>query len=118
MDKTVRLIVEEVECTPNVKIYVISLGANKAFLATHLFDDNGDGNMELLNNEQLEQIQNKFLELSLPNVCNLVVVFKCRASHGYIDSILELKSKNYYDYIHECCFRNQIIRQKVLISKC
>jgi hypothetical protein len=37
--------------TPNAKIYVISLGVNKTFLAKHLFDDNGDGIVELLNNK-------------------------------------------------------------------
>jgi hypothetical protein len=36
---------------PNVKIYVISLSVNKTFFAKHLFDDNGDGTMELLNNK-------------------------------------------------------------------
>jgi hypothetical protein len=37
-----------------VKIFAISLGANKTFLAMHLFDDSGDGIVELLNDEQLE----------------------------------------------------------------
>ncbi len=32
----------------------------------HLFDDNGDGIVDLLNGEHLEQIQNKFLEMSSP----------------------------------------------------
>jgi hypothetical protein len=83
----------------------------------HLFNDSGDGIVELLNSEQLEHIQDKFLELSLPNVRNLVTSFKHSASHGYIDSILELNSMSYYDYIHECCFQGQIIRQKVFIFK-
>jgi hypothetical protein len=39
---------------------MISLGASKTFLATHLLVDNGDGTMELLNGEQLEHIKDKF----------------------------------------------------------
>jgi hypothetical protein len=48
------LIIKEIDYTPNVKIFAISLGANKTFLAMHLFYDTSDGIVELLNNEQLE----------------------------------------------------------------
>jgi hypothetical protein len=51
MDETKRLITEEVDQTPNAKIFAILLGVNKTFLAMHLFDDNGDGTLELLNGE-------------------------------------------------------------------
>ncbi len=60
VDETRRLIIEEVDCMPNVKISMISLGVTKTFLVTYLLNDNGDGNVELLNGEQLEQIQDKF----------------------------------------------------------
>jgi hypothetical protein len=49
VEKTRRLIIEEVNHTPNVKIFVIWLGASKTFLATHLLDENGNGIVELLN---------------------------------------------------------------------
>jgi hypothetical protein len=64
VDETRRLIVEEVDYTPNVKIYVILLSVNKTFLAMYLLDDGGDGTVELLNSKQLELIQDKFLELN------------------------------------------------------
>jgi hypothetical protein len=54
MDEIRRLIVKEVNHTPNVKISMILLGVNKTFLAMHLLDDSGYGTVELLNNEQLE----------------------------------------------------------------
>jgi hypothetical protein len=54
LEETRRLIIEEVNRTPDVKIFVISLSANKTFLARHLFNDNSDGKMELLKGEQLE----------------------------------------------------------------
>ncbi len=101
----------------DAKLSTIQLGASKTFLATCLVDDSGTKIVELLNDKQLEQIQDKFSKLSLPIICNLVVAFKHHAGHDYIDNILELKSKSPYDYIQECCFPGQIIGQKVFILK-
>ncbi len=53
MDETKRLIIEEVNRMPDVKISTISLNASKTFLAKHLLDDNGNGIMEFLHGEQL-----------------------------------------------------------------
>jgi hypothetical protein len=83
----------------DAKILAISLSANKTFLATHLFNDNGNGPMELVKGEQLKHIQDKFFELTLPNVHNLVAFFKHHSGRGYIDNILDLKSKSHYDYV-------------------
>jgi hypothetical protein len=58
------------------------------------------------------------MNLTLPNICNLIVFFKRHLGGGYIDSILELKSKNQYDYIQKCYFPRQIHGQKVFISIC
>jgi hypothetical protein len=98
VDKIKRLITKE-DYTPNAKIYAILLNVSKTFLATHLFDDSGDGLVELLNDKQLEHIQDTFFELSSFNICNLVASFKHHSRHGYIDDILELKFNNSYDYI-------------------
>lgn len=48
---------------------------------------------------------------------NLVALFKHHSNGGYIDNILELKSKNCYDYIKECCFLGQISSYKVFLFK-
>jgi hypothetical protein len=56
-------------------------------------------------------------ELNFPNICNLFVFFKHYSRGGYIDSILELKSKSYYDYIQKCCFPSQVLKQNVFIFK-
>jgi hypothetical protein len=114
MDEIKRLIIEEVDHTPNAKIL---LGAGKTFLATHLLDDSGDGIAELLNGKQLEQIQYKFTKLSPRNINNLVFVFKHHVRCGYFDNILELKFKSRYDYIQKCCFLGQVEGQKVFIFK-
>jgi hypothetical protein len=73
--------------------------------------------MELLKGKQLEHIQDKFIELNSPNVCNLVASFKHHPKGGYINNILESKFRNHYDYIQECCFSSQIFGQKVFIFK-
>ncbi len=54
MNKIRRLIAKEVDRTPNAKISTILMGVNKTFFTTHLFDDSGNGTLELLNGEQLE----------------------------------------------------------------
>ncbi len=51
LEETRRLIVEEVVCTPNAKMYVISLSARKTFLARQLLDDCSDGKVELFKGE-------------------------------------------------------------------
>ncbi len=56
MNETRRLIIEEVDLTPNAKIFAILLRVSKTFLATYLFNENGDGLVELLKGEQLKQI--------------------------------------------------------------
>jgi len=90
-------------------MFAISLSASKTFLARHLLDDYSDGKVEFFKGEQMEQIQNNFYELSSPNICNLIASFKHHPSGGYIDNILELKSKS---------FLGQVFGQKVFFSKC
>jgi hypothetical protein len=94
LEETRRLTTGEVIRMPNVKMFVISLSANKTFLVKHLLDDCSDGEMELFTGEQLEQIQDKFYKLNFPNIHNLVAFFKHRPNGAYIDSIFELKSEN------------------------
>ncbi len=101
----------------DAKMFAISLNANKNFLAKHLLDDCKDGKVELFKGEQFEQIQDKFCEINSPNIHNLVASFKHHLGGGYIDSILELKSKSQYDYIQEYCFLGQVLGQKVFIFK-
>jgi hypothetical protein len=48
-----RLIVEEVDHTPNAKIFGISFSASKTLLANYLLDNFSNGTVELLKGEQL-----------------------------------------------------------------
>ncbi len=60
----------------DANISSISFSASKTFLGNYLFDDYKDGTMEFLKGEQLEQIHEKFYELSSPNIRNLITFFK------------------------------------------
>jgi hypothetical protein len=51
IEETRRMIVEEVDRTLDVKIFLISLSASKTFLVSYLLDDSTDGTMELLKGE-------------------------------------------------------------------
>jgi hypothetical protein len=62
-----------------------------------------DSHLSLLKNLGAPHMT-KFCELHSANVYNLVASFKCHLRGGYIDSILELKSKICYDYIQKCYF--------------
>jgi phosphoribosylformylglycinamidine (FGAM) synthase-like enzyme len=75
---------------------MISLKASKYLFAKDLFNDINGNNMELLKNEELEHIQDKFIEL---NSHNLVASFKHHPRGGYINNILELNFRNHYNYI-------------------
>jgi hypothetical protein len=99
VEKTRRLIAKEVDRMLNAKTFIIAFSVSKTFLANYLFPDSNDGVVEFLEGEHLEHIQDKFCELNSPNIHNLVASFKCHLGGGYIDSIIELKSKKRYDYI-------------------
>jgi hypothetical protein len=86
------LIEQVVTHTLNAKISTIFLSVNKSFFYKHLFNDNNDGTVELLHGEELEHVQDKFIELSFSNIRNLVISFKHHLEGGYIDHIFELKS--------------------------
>ncbi len=77
--------------TLDAKIFAISPSANKSFFDKHLFNDSSDGIVELLHEEGLEHIQDKFIELNSSNIRNLVAFFKHHPKGGYIDHILKLK---------------------------
>ncbi len=101
----------------DAKIFSISFSASKTLLANYLFDDFGNGTMELLKGEQLEHIQDKFCELSSLSVRNLIASFRHHSKGGYIDSIFESKSKSRYNYIQDCYFPKHIHGQKVFVFK-
>ncbi len=57
----IKVLVEgQVFHTLDGKIFVISLNASKTFLAHHLFNENGEGLVEILQGEKLHKVMDKF----------------------------------------------------------
>jgi hypothetical protein len=54
------LVEGQVSCTHDAKIFAIALNASKAFLAHHLFNENGEGHVEILQGKKLDKMMDKF----------------------------------------------------------
>jgi hypothetical protein len=74
VEETRRLNIEELDCRPNAKTFVISFNVSKTFLMNYLFNDSSNGTVELLKGEQLKHIQNKLYELSSPMFVTLLLL--------------------------------------------
>jgi hypothetical protein len=46
-----------------VKIFTIALNESKAFLAHHLFNEDGEGLVEIIQGEKLDKVMDKFQPL-------------------------------------------------------
>ncbi len=94
------MVASEVCCTPITTTLVIALFASKTFLFYHLFNKDGEGPMELLKGEKLDQMLLKFTPLCSPNICNLITSLKHHLDNfGSIYYILKLKELFGYNYI-------------------
>jgi hypothetical protein len=58
----------KVSCIPNAKIFAIALNASKAFLPHRLFNENGEGPLEILQGEKLDKVMDKFQTFYSPNI--------------------------------------------------
>ncbi len=80
----------------------------------HLLIEEGDGLVELLQGETLNEVMDKFIEFYFPNIRKLISFLKHHPrSQGYLFNILGLKYKNGYDYIHDNCFLDQQFGEKM-----
>jgi hypothetical protein len=59
---------EDVSCTPRATLLAITLTTNKKFIFKHLLNEDGKGLIEVLKGNNLHQMMDKFIVLSLPNV--------------------------------------------------
>jgi hypothetical protein len=94
------MVVHEVCHTPIATISTIVLFANKTFFSCHLFNKDGEGHMELLQGEKLDQMLLKFVPLCSLGIHNLIVSLKhYLGNFNSIDCILKLKALFGYNYI-------------------
>jgi hypothetical protein len=56
------------------------LNASKTFLAHHLFNENGEGLVEILQGEKLDKVMDKFQMLCSSNIQILIASFRHNAS--------------------------------------
>jgi hypothetical protein len=95
-----KMVINKVCCTPIATTWVITFYVSKTFLFCHMFKEDGEGPMELLKGEKLNQMLLKFVPLCSPNICNLIASLKhCPNNFGSIDYILKLKALSSYNYI-------------------
>jgi hypothetical protein len=59
--------------TPIVTFFAIAFTMSMSFLFCHLFNEDGEGPMELFKGEKLNQTLLKFVPLCFPSICNLIV---------------------------------------------
>ncbi len=53
------LVKGQISCTDEAKIFTITLNVSKAFLAHHLFNEDGEGPMEILQGKKLDRVMDK-----------------------------------------------------------
>jgi hypothetical protein len=94
------MVVEEVCCMPISTTLAITLSTSKTFLSRHLFNEDGEGPVEVLKGQKLDQTLLKFAPLFFDGICNLIVSLKHRLGNlGSIDYIHKLKVLFGYDFI-------------------
>jgi hypothetical protein len=107
METVTELIAQEVAKTPSAKNSAIALAASKEFLETFLIH-NGDGPKEMLREEALEKVMDKFQLLSSPSVRNIIATYRDKLKGaGEIDRILTMKSHAKIEFIHDSVFPGQ-----------
>jgi hypothetical protein len=105
---------EEVSHTPFVTNFAIDLIKSKTFLFVNLLIEDGDGLVELLQGEKLNELMDKFVEFYFPNIKNLISSLKHHPrNQSYLFNIVGLKYKNGYNYIHDTCFLDQQFGEKM-----
>ncbi len=99
------MVVDEVYCTLTTTNLSIVLFVTKTFLFCHLFNKDGEGHVEVLRGEKLDQTLLKFALLCSLGICNLIISLKHHPNNlGFIECILTLKALYGYNYIQNNCF--------------
>jgi hypothetical protein len=77
------MVAKEVLYMPNVTSSTIALAINNTFLFHHLFNEHGEGLMELLKDKKLNQTMSKFASMCSPKHTQLDCNFQASSQeHG------------------------------------
>jgi len=94
------MVVKEVCCMPISTTLAITLSTSKMFFYRHLFNEDGEGPVEVLKGEKLDQTLLKFAPLCFDGICYLIASLKHHLGDlGSIDYIHKLKVLSGYDFI-------------------
>jgi hypothetical protein len=94
------MVVKEILCTHDVTSSTISLVVSKIFLSHHLFNEDGQGVVELLKGHKLNETLLNFTPSCSPIIRNLISMVKHHLKKiGSIDSIMTFNTLSPYDYI-------------------
>ncbi len=92
-----KMVIEEVLRMPTTTSLAIALVVIRTFLSHHLFNEDGEGPMEFLKGEKLNQTMLKFVPLCSLNIHKMISLFKHHPRNmGSLHSILTLKSLSPY----------------------
>jgi hypothetical protein len=99
------MVADEVYYTLIITILAIALSMSKTFLSCHLFNEDGQGHVELFKGEKLDQMFLKFVLLYSPSIHNLIVSLKhYPGDFNYIEYILKLKALSGYSIFKTIVF--------------
>jgi hypothetical protein len=113
------MVAKEVLCMPNAMSSIMTLVVSKTFLFCHLFNEIGQGIVELLKGDKFNETLLEYVPLCPPNIHNLISSIKhCLGNMGSIDSILMFKALSPYDYNHDNCFLDNRLGKRFIFSKC
>jgi hypothetical protein len=102
------MVVDKVCCMPIATILAVALSTRKTFLFHHLFYEDGQGFVELLKGEKLNQMLLKFIPLCSHGIHNFIISLKHHPGNfSSIEYILKLNSLFGYDYIKDNLFLGQ-----------
>jgi hypothetical protein len=94
------MVVEEVCRMTLATTLAITLSTSKTFLSRQLFNEDGEGHVEVLKGEKLDQTLLKFAPLCFDGICNFIASLKHHLGNlGSIDYIHKLKVLFSYDFI-------------------
>jgi hypothetical protein len=87
----------------------IALAMSKTFLFRHLFNEDGEGHVEFLEEKKMIQTMFDFEPMCSFNIDNFITSFKhcTRRNMGSIDYIFMLNAFTPYNYIQDSCFLGQ-----------
>ncbi len=113
------MVAKEVLHMPNAMSSTMTLVVNKTFMFCFLFNENGQGIVELLKGDKFNETLLEYVPLCPPNIHNLISSIKHRLGNmGFIDSILMFKALSPSDYIHDSCFLDNRLGKRFIFSKC